>query len=174
VIAIESALPALEQRAGGENWVGWSYWAQALEHAGHVGPARQAQRYALHDPRTVDLPKQWGPLRGLPRNPKPLLRLLDETTLPEDYRKVGSLTLERIDDAQRAGRPHLPGRLGLHRHLRLPPRAPARRPLGAAAFDRLGALRAARATARRSPRRSSTGCWASPMSEQGLMEEVED
>ena len=45
---------------------------------------------------TIDLPKQWGPLRGLPRNPKPLLRLLDETTLPEDYRRVGTLTLERI------------------------------------------------------------------------------
>ncbi len=45
---------------------------------------------------TIDLPKQWGPLRGLPRNPKPLLRLLDETTLSEDYRQIGSLTLERV------------------------------------------------------------------------------
>jgi pimeloyl-ACP methyl ester carboxylesterase len=45
---------------------------------------------------TIDLPKQWGPLRGLPRNPKPLLRLLQETTLPEDYRRIGTLTLDRI------------------------------------------------------------------------------
>jgi pimeloyl-ACP methyl ester carboxylesterase len=45
---------------------------------------------------TIDLPKQWGPLKGLPRNPKPLLRLLEQTSLPEDYRHVGSLRLERV------------------------------------------------------------------------------
>jgi pimeloyl-ACP methyl ester carboxylesterase len=97
VIAIESALPALEQSRRGEDWVGWSYWARALEHAGHPVPPekRSDMRYMIR--ATVDLPKQWGPLRGLPRNPKPLLRLLDETSLPEDYRKVGTLTLERID-----------------------------------------------------------------------------
>lgn len=97
VIAIEAALPALEQTRRGEKWVGWSYWSQALENVGHVVPAdkRSDLRYMVR--ATIDLPKQWGPLRGLPRNPKPLLRLLDETTLPEDYRKVGSLTLDRID-----------------------------------------------------------------------------
>jgi pimeloyl-ACP methyl ester carboxylesterase len=45
---------------------------------------------------TIDLPKQWGPLQGLPRNPRPIVRLLERTTLPEDYRRVGSLTLDRI------------------------------------------------------------------------------
>ena len=45
---------------------------------------------------TIDLPKQWGPLKGLPRNPGPLLRLLDETTLAQDYRQVGTLTLDRV------------------------------------------------------------------------------
>ena len=49
---------------------------------------------------TIDLPKQWGPLKGLPRNPKPLLRLVDETTLAQDYRQVGTLTLERIASIQ--------------------------------------------------------------------------
>ena len=48
---------------------------------------------------TIDLPKQWGPLKGLPRNPKPLLRLLDETSLPEDYRQVGTLDA-RADSAR--------------------------------------------------------------------------
>jgi len=96
VVAIESALPALEQSRRHDGWVGWSYWANALEQAGHPVPPekRSDMRYMIR--ATIDLPKQWGPLKGLPRNPKPLLKLLEETTLPEDYRKVGSLTLERV------------------------------------------------------------------------------
>ena len=96
VIAIESALPALEGSRRHDGWVGWSYWAAALEQAGHTVPPemRSDLRYMIR--ATIDLPKQWGPLKGLPRNPKPLLRLLDETTLPEDYRQIGTLTLERI------------------------------------------------------------------------------
>ena len=96
VIAIESALPALEGSRRQEDWVGWGYWAAALEQAGHTVPPekRSDMRYMIR--ATIDLPKQWGPLRGLPRNPKPLLRLVDETTLPEDYRQVGTLTLDRV------------------------------------------------------------------------------
>jgi pimeloyl-ACP methyl ester carboxylesterase len=96
VIAIESALPALEATRRDADWVGWAYWAAALEGAGHPVPpeSRSDLRYMIR--ATIDLPKQWGPLKGRPRNPKPLLRLLDETTLPEDYRAVGTLTLERI------------------------------------------------------------------------------
>lgn len=96
VIAIEAALPALEQSRRHDGWVGWSYWSRALEEAGHEVPAekRSDLRYMIR--ATIDLPKQWGPLKGLPRNPKPLLRLLDETTLPEEYRLIGSLTLDAI------------------------------------------------------------------------------
>lgn len=96
VIAVEAALPALEHKRHHDGWVGWSYWARALEDAGHRVPdeKRSDLRYMIR--ATIDLPKQWGPLKGLPRNPKPLLRLLEDTTLPEDYRQVGSLTLERI------------------------------------------------------------------------------
>ena len=96
MIAIEAALPALEESRRPEDWVGWAYWARALEQAGHrVPPEKRSDlRYMIR--ATIDLPKQWGPLKGLPRNPKPLLRLLDETTLPEDYRQVGTLTLERV------------------------------------------------------------------------------
>jgi pimeloyl-ACP methyl ester carboxylesterase len=96
VVAIEPALPALEDLRAHDGWAGWRYWVAALERAGHqVPPERRTDlRYLIH--ATIDLPKQWGPLQGLPRNPKPLLRLLEQTTLPEDYRHVGSLTLDRI------------------------------------------------------------------------------
>jgi pimeloyl-ACP methyl ester carboxylesterase len=96
VIAIEAALPAMEQVRDHEQWIGWAYWVRALEQAGLEVPEdkRSDLRYLIR--ATIDLPKQWGPLKGLPRNPKPLLRLLDDTSLPEEYRQVGSLTLDRI------------------------------------------------------------------------------
>jgi pimeloyl-ACP methyl ester carboxylesterase len=100
VIAIEAALPALEESRRHDGWVGWSYWAKALEEAGHTVPPhkRSDMRYMIR--ATIDLPKQWGPLKGLPRNPKPLLRLVDETTLPQDYRQIGTLTLDRVASIQ--------------------------------------------------------------------------
>ncbi len=98
VIAIESALPALEQARRGDDWVGWSYWSEALEQAGHTVPpeSRSDLRYMIR--ATIDLPTQWGPLKGLPRDPKPLLRLLEQTSLPDDYRQIGSLSLDRVPE----------------------------------------------------------------------------
>ena len=49
---------------------------------------------------SLDVPKKWGPLAGLPRNPKPFLRLIEETTVAAEYEEVGSLTLDRIADIQ--------------------------------------------------------------------------
>jgi pimeloyl-ACP methyl ester carboxylesterase len=87
VIAIESALPVLEDSRRGDDWVGWSYWAQALEQAGHTIPDDQRSNLRYMIRATIDLPKQ-------------LLRLLEETSLPEDYRQVGTLDLERIQSLQ--------------------------------------------------------------------------
>ena len=96
VVAIESALPALDEIRSHDEWIGWSYWGAVLEQAGHrVPPERRSDlRYLLR--ATIGLPKKWGPLKGLPRNPRPFLRLIEETTLPEDYRRIGTLTLERV------------------------------------------------------------------------------
>ncbi len=100
VIAIEAALPAMEEVRAHDGWIGWSYWVAALERNGHrVPPERRSDlRYLMR--ATIDLPKQWGPLRGLPRNPKTFNRVLERTTLPEDYRHVGTLTLDRIPSIQ--------------------------------------------------------------------------
>jgi pimeloyl-ACP methyl ester carboxylesterase len=100
VVAIEAALPALEAGRRDAGWVGWTYWASALEEAGHHVPddRRSDLRYMIR--ATIDLPKQWGPMRGLPRNPKPMLKLLEQTTLPEDYRLIGTLTPGRIAEIE--------------------------------------------------------------------------
>jgi len=97
VIAIEAALPAMEGVRDHAQWVGWTYWVEALERAGlEVPPDKRSDlRHLIR--ATIDMPKKWGPLRGLPRNPKPLLRLLEDTSLPEDYRRVGTLTLDRVE-----------------------------------------------------------------------------
>ena len=96
VVAIEAALPAMEQVRDHAQWIGWTYWVQALEQAGlEVAPDKRSDlRHLIR--ATVDMPKKWGPLKGLPRNPRPMLRLLDETSLPEDYRRIGTLTLDRV------------------------------------------------------------------------------
>jgi pimeloyl-ACP methyl ester carboxylesterase len=98
VIAIEAALPAMEHVRRHDQWIGWDYWVGVLEDAGvTVPPERRCDlRYLIR--ATVDLPKKWGPLKGLPRNPRPFMRLIDETTLPEDYRRIGTLTLDRLAD----------------------------------------------------------------------------
>jgi pimeloyl-ACP methyl ester carboxylesterase len=96
VIAIESALPVMEDVRRDEGWVGWSYWVTALEDAGLEVPTdkRNDLRWLLR--ATIDMPKKWGPLKGLPRRAEPMLRLLERTSLPEDYRRIGTLTLDRM------------------------------------------------------------------------------
>lgn len=98
VVAIEPALPAMIAMRATDDWEGWSYWTEVLEKAGHpVPPERRTDvRYLLN--QSLKIPKKWGPLQGLPRNPAPFLRLMDETTMAEDTLKVGSLTLERMAD----------------------------------------------------------------------------
>lgn len=96
IIAIEGALPALVCERNRDDWEGWAAWVHMLECAGRsVPPARRSDvRYLLR--ASLELPKKWGPLNGLPRNPKPYLKLIDETTVATDYEHVGSLPLERL------------------------------------------------------------------------------
>jgi pimeloyl-ACP methyl ester carboxylesterase len=98
IIAIEGALPALVHQRNRDDWEGWDHWVELLERSGHTVPRerRSDVRYLLRT--SLELPKRWGPLNGLPRKPERYLRLLDETTLVEDYERVGSLPLERIPD----------------------------------------------------------------------------
>jgi pimeloyl-ACP methyl ester carboxylesterase len=96
VVAIEAAIPALIQLRSREDWEGWDYWVEVLRQSGfQVPPERRCDvDYLLR--ASLEVPKKWGPLQGLPRNPGPFLRLLDTTTVAEDYEVVGELTLENI------------------------------------------------------------------------------
>ena len=108
VVAIEAALPAMIHLRNREDWEGWDYWADVLERSGLDGAARAAhRRRTTCSASSLSMPKKWGPLNGLPRNPKPFLRLLDETTVAADYEQVGALTLDRIPIDPDAGAAHV-------------------------------------------------------------------
>ena len=113
---------------------------------------------------SLDVPKKWGPLAGLPRNPKPFLRLIEETTVATEYEEVGSPDA-RADPGDRDARAaHVRRRCGVPRDARVPRRAPAERRVGDPPRDRVGPLRAARAARgrRRAPRRRSWDAASSP------------
>jgi pimeloyl-ACP methyl ester carboxylesterase len=96
VIAIEPALPAMIYLRSREEWEGWDYWVHILEMSGRPVPPDKRSDVDYLFRASLDVPKQWGPLNGLPRNPKPFLRLIDETAIATEYEQVGSLTLEEI------------------------------------------------------------------------------
>jgi pimeloyl-ACP methyl ester carboxylesterase len=98
VVAIEAALPALNDLRSDEGWGGWSYWVSVLEEGGFPVPPERRNDLNYLVRTSLSLPKKWGPLKGLPRDPERSLRLLDETTVGTDYSLVGSLTLDRIPE----------------------------------------------------------------------------
>jgi pimeloyl-ACP methyl ester carboxylesterase len=100
VVAIEAALPAMIYLRSRDDWAGWDYWSDVLARSGHPVPPehRSDVDYLLR--KSLETPKKWGPLNGLPRNPKPYLRLLDSTSIAQDSERVGTLTLERLSDIQ--------------------------------------------------------------------------
>ncbi len=100
VVAIEAALPAMVHERNREDWEGWTYWTRVLERSGQVVPPERRTDVDYLLRLSMEIPKKWGPLNGLPRNPKPFLRLLDTTTLARDYESVGKLTLDQIPAIQ--------------------------------------------------------------------------
>jgi pimeloyl-ACP methyl ester carboxylesterase len=96
IVAIEGALPALVHARSRDAWEGWDHWVEMLERSGHEVPPEHRSDVVYLLRASLELPKKWGPLNGLPRNPKPFLRLIEETTVASDYERIGSLPLERI------------------------------------------------------------------------------
>jgi len=49
---------------------------------------------------SLETPKFYGPARGLPRNREPLLHLIRNTTLLQDYEEVGAMTVDAVRTIQ--------------------------------------------------------------------------
>ena len=145
VIAIESALPVLEDSRRGEDWVGWSYWAEALEQAGHAVPDGAAVRPALPDPRDDRPAQEVGAAEGPAAQPQAAAAAAGGDDAARGLPPGRHADLERIAVAADAGHADVRRAVGVPADVRVPLRAPARRPSGAAAPDRVGPLRAARA-----------------------------
>jgi len=100
VVAIEGALPALVEARNRDEWEGWSYWVEMLERSGQTVPADKRSDVVYLLKASLEVPKKWGPLNGLPRNGAPYLRLVEETTIARDYERVGSLPLGAVAEIE--------------------------------------------------------------------------
>ncbi len=96
LVVLEPGIAALLQHRKSEQWVGWDYWVNKLAEFGiHVPQEKKYDiDYLLR--QTVHIPIHFGPAKGRPRNPEPLLNLLDTTTIVRDYEDVAGMTLDRI------------------------------------------------------------------------------
>lgn len=100
VVAIEAALPAMIYDRERDDWEGWDYWTDVLARSGHTVPPERRTDVEYLFRLSLEVPKKWGPLNGLPRNPKPFLRLLEETTMAEETMRIGGLPLVEIGAIQ--------------------------------------------------------------------------
>lgn len=98
--ALEPGLAALVHQRLDRDWDGWSYWVDKLESVGVVVPEDKKSDLQYLMRVSLETPKFYGPARGLPRNREPLLNLLENTTLTQDYEYVGDLTLEAVPTIQ--------------------------------------------------------------------------
>jgi pimeloyl-ACP methyl ester carboxylesterase len=98
VVAIEGALPALVAARNREEWEGWNYWVEMLERSGRQVPHDRRSDVVYLLKASLEVPKKWGPLNGLPRKAAPYLRLVEETTIARDYERVGSLPLDAVPE----------------------------------------------------------------------------
>lgn len=97
IVAIEAGLAALVELRKDPDWVGWAEWGRSLEHyAGVRAPKEKWNdlRYMLTE--SLKAPIYFGPGRGLQRKGDKLRKLLDTTTLIDDYENVSGLTVEAI------------------------------------------------------------------------------
>ncbi len=100
LVLLEPGIAALLQHRKTEKWVGWDYWVDKLGEFGiNVPPEKKYDiDYLLR--QTVHIPIHFGPAKGRARNPKPLLNLLDTTTIVRDYEDVAGMTLDKIEEIE--------------------------------------------------------------------------
>ena len=97
ILALEPGLAALAEDRKDPEWVGWKAWVAKLEECGITIPEDKKSDVMHLLQLSLETPKFYGPARGLPRNREPLLKLLRNTTLIEDYERVDELTMEALE-----------------------------------------------------------------------------
>jgi len=97
MVLVEPGIPALVNDRKRSEWEGWSYWSDVLEKlTGEPVPHEHRNDVPYLVRRTFELPVVYGPLKGLPRRRDRVMKLLETTTLADDYQVVGDLTLENL------------------------------------------------------------------------------
>jgi len=97
LILIEPGLPAMVNHRKGADWIGWTYWADVIEkYSGHKVPPEKRTDYKYLLRLSYKVPVLFGPARGQSRKEEKFLKVLETTTLVQDYEQVGELTLENI------------------------------------------------------------------------------
>lgn len=97
LILIEAGLPAMIGARKDESWIGWRYWAEMIERfTGHRVPPEKRTDWKYLLRQSLNVPILFGPARGYPRKQDKFLKLLETSTLVQDYETVGELTLENI------------------------------------------------------------------------------
>ncbi len=96
LVVLEPGIAALLKYRKTEKWVGWDYWVDKLAEFGIEVPEEKKYDIDYLLRQTAHIPIHFGPAKGRPRNAKPLLKLLDTTTIVKDYEEVAGMTLEKI------------------------------------------------------------------------------
>lgn len=97
IVAIEAGLAALVELRKNPDWSGWAEWGRTLERYAGIRAPREKWtdvRYMLME--SLKAPIHFGPARGLQRKGDNLLKLLDTTTLIDDYQDSSGLTVDAI------------------------------------------------------------------------------
>ncbi len=98
LVAIEAGLAAMIHVRKREDWEGWRYWREVLAHFGLEVPRDKWTDPVYMLTLSLKVPKIYGPATGRPRKAEPLLKLIHETTMIQDYEIVDGLSLDRIPD----------------------------------------------------------------------------
>lgn len=98
IVAVEAGLSAMLQVRQREDWEGWVYWREILGEFGIQVPREKWYDGIYLLKLSLQVPKVYGPATGRPRKAEPFLKLLDETTVIEEYENVDGFTLDKIPE----------------------------------------------------------------------------
>ncbi len=97
IVAIEAGLAALVEVRKSEDWQGWSEWAKAIENYGGTQVPREKWHDVAYMLRaSLNVPIIFGMARGLPRKGDQVLKLIDTTTMVQDYENMAGLSLDAL------------------------------------------------------------------------------